>query len=113
MVEEIAVADVILCRSGASTVAELSAAGRASVLVPFAAAADDHQRKNADVLVEAGAAVLVTEAQLTVDRVLAEVSALLDDENRRFRMGEAARTLAHPHAVGEIAAIICGLEVKA
>jgi UDP-N-acetylglucosamine--N-acetylmuramyl-(pentapeptide) pyrophosphoryl-undecaprenol N-acetylglucosamine transferase len=103
MVGEIAAADVILCRSGASTVAELAAAGRAAVLVPFAAAADDHQRKNADVLVEAGAAVLVTEAELNAKRVLAEISGLLSDEACRLRMGEAARRLAHRDAVGEIA----------
>ena len=74
MVDQIAAADVILCRSGASTVAELAAAGRPSILIPFAAAADDHQRKNADVLVQAGAAVLITEAELTPERVLAQVS---------------------------------------
>ncbi len=113
MVEQIAAADVILCRSGASTVAELAAAGRAAVLVPFAAAADDHQRKNADVLVAAGAAVLVTEAELNPERVLAEISALLADEPRRLRMGAAARTLAHGDAVGEIAGMILGLAGKA
>ena len=109
MVAEIAVADVILCRSGASTVAELAAAGRASVLVPFAAAADDHQRKNADVLVAAGAAVLVTEAELTPERILAEVSRLLKTPELRLRMGAAARTLAHSNAAGAIAGICLGL----
>jgi UDP-N-acetylglucosamine--N-acetylmuramyl-(pentapeptide) pyrophosphoryl-undecaprenol N-acetylglucosamine transferase len=109
MVGEIADADVILCRSGASTVAELAAAGRAAALVPFAAAADDHQRKNADVLVESGAAVLVTEAELSGDRVFAEVSALLEDRERRLRMGEAAGKLAHRNAAGEIAGICLGL----
>ncbi len=109
MVAEIAAADVILCRSGASTVAELAAAGHASVLVPFAAAADDHQRKNADVLVAAGAAVLVTEADLTPERILAEVSNLLKDPQLRLSMGEAARTLAHSNAAAEIAEICLGL----
>jgi UDP-N-acetylglucosamine--N-acetylmuramyl-(pentapeptide) pyrophosphoryl-undecaprenol N-acetylglucosamine transferase len=102
MVEEIAAADVILCRSGASTVAELAAAGRTAVLVPFAAAADDHQRKNADVLQTAGAAVLVTEAELTPERILSELSRLLEDLELRQRMGEAARKLAHRDAVGTI-----------
>jgi UDP-N-acetylglucosamine--N-acetylmuramyl-(pentapeptide) pyrophosphoryl-undecaprenol N-acetylglucosamine transferase len=109
MVEEIAAADVILCRSGASTVAELAAAGRASVLVPFAAAADDHQRKNADVLVEAGAAVLVTERELSPKRIYAEVASLLSDESRRLRLGKAARTLAHRDATGEIVRMLFGL----
>lgn len=103
MVQEIAAADVILCRSGASTVAELAAAGRAAVLVPFAAAADDHQRKNADVLVAAGAAVLVTEAALTPELVLAELSNLLEHRETRLAMGLAAGTLAHRDAVGKIA----------
>ena len=105
MVDEIASADAILCRSGASTVAELAAAGRAAVLVPFAAAADDHQRKNAEVLVKAGAAVLVTEDELSPERVLAEISGLLEDRELRLRMGIAARGLAHADAVGEIAGI--------
>jgi UDP-N-acetylglucosamine--N-acetylmuramyl-(pentapeptide) pyrophosphoryl-undecaprenol N-acetylglucosamine transferase len=109
MVDEIAAADVILCRSGASTVAELAAAGRPAVLVPFAAAADDHQRKNADVLVEVGAAVLITEAQLSPGRVVTEVAALLSDEARRLRMGEVARTLAHRDAAAQIAGMILGL----
>jgi len=102
MVEEIAAADVIVCRSGASTVAELAAAGRASVLVPFAAAADDHQRKNAEVMVEAGAAVMILERELTPERVLREVAGLLDDPTRRMAMGEAARSLAHADAAGDI-----------
>ena len=105
MVEEIDEADVILCRSGASTVAELAAAGRASVLVPFAAAADDHQRKNADVLVDAGAALLVTEADLTPSGMLADLSSLLSDEAARLQMGERARTLAHRNALSDIAGI--------
>ncbi len=103
MVEEIAAADLILSRSGASTVAELAAAGRASVLVPFAAAADDHQRKNAEVLVEAGAATTILESELTAERVVAELAGLLESEGRRRGMGEAARMLAHRDAAGEIA----------
>ncbi len=103
MVEEIGAADLIVCRSGASTVAELAAAGRASVLVPFAAAADDHQRKNADVLVEAGAAVMVLESELNPERLGAVVVELLGDDSRRSRMGEAARGLAHADAAGQIA----------
>ncbi len=105
MVEEIAASDVILCRSGASTVAELAAAGRASILVPFAAAADDHQRKNADVLVAAGAAVLVPEAELTATRLIEEISRLLEHPAARLAMAEQARTLAHKHAAGDIAAL--------
>ena len=112
MVEEIAAADVVLCRSGASTVAELAAAGRASVLVPFAAAADDHQRKNAEVMLEAGAAAMILEAELTPERVVAEVAGLLEDEERRMSMGEAARMLAHAAAAGEIAGMCVELAQK-
>lgn len=109
MVEEIAAADVIFCRSGASTVAELAAAGRASVLVPFAAAADDHQRKNAEVLVEAGAARMILEAELTAERGVAELEALLGNPSARREMGAAVRTLAHPEAAAEIAGLCVGL----
>lgn len=112
MVEQIAAADLILCRSGASTVAELAAAGRASILVPFAAAADDHQRKNADVFVEAGAAAMILESELTPERTLAEVSTLLDQAERRLAMGEAARTLAHVDASKTIAQMVAGLAQK-
>jgi UDP-N-acetylglucosamine--N-acetylmuramyl-(pentapeptide) pyrophosphoryl-undecaprenol N-acetylglucosamine transferase len=112
MVGEIAEADLILCRSGASTVAELAAAGRASVLVPFAAAADDHQRKNADVLVNAGAAVLITEAEVSPERVLAEISRLLEDGELRRTMGERARGLAHRNAVEAIAEMVLEISRK-
>ena len=109
MVEEIAAADLILCRSGASTVAELAAAGKPSVLVPFAAAADDHQRKNADVLAEAGAAVLILEAALSPETLLPELRRLLADPAARARMSAAARTLAHADATAQIAAMCVAL----
>ncbi len=103
MVDEIAAADVILCRSGASTVAELAAAGRSAVLVPFAAAADDHQRRNAEVMVAAGAARMILEVEFTPERAEAELSALLQDADSRQRMAEAAWRLAHPDAAQRIA----------
>jgi UDP-N-acetylglucosamine--N-acetylmuramyl-(pentapeptide) pyrophosphoryl-undecaprenol N-acetylglucosamine transferase len=103
MVEEIAAADLILCRSGASTVAELAAAGKPSILVPFAAAADDHQRKNADVLVAAGAAALILEADLAPEPLRTEIQTLLSDAARRAAMSTAARTLAHRDAASHIA----------
>ncbi len=109
MVEETAASDVVLCRSGASTVAELAAAGRASVLVPFAAAADDHQTKNAELLVNAGAARMVAERELTPDRLLAEISDLLADGGERLRMSVCARALAHPDALAQIAGLVLGL----
>jgi UDP-N-acetylglucosamine--N-acetylmuramyl-(pentapeptide) pyrophosphoryl-undecaprenol N-acetylglucosamine transferase len=106
MVEEVAEADLILCRSGASTVAELAAAGRASVLVPFPQAADDHQRKNADVFVAAGAAELIVEAELTPERLLTTLRSLLGNDARRTEMAERARGLAHPEAVETIGEMV-------
>ena len=112
MVDEIAAANVILCRSGASTVAELAAAGRASVLVPFAQATDDHQRKNAEVMVKAHAAKMILEGELTAERTMQEISELLSGREERLRMGEAARGLAHRDAAAEIGRLCLGLVKK-
>ena len=109
MVAEIAAADVVLCRSGASTVAELAAAGRASVLVPFAQATDDHQRRNAVVMVKAQAATMIVESELTSERALEVIGELLTDREERLRMGEAARSLAHRDAAAEIGRLCLAL----
>ena len=98
MDREMKSADVVVCRSGATTLAELTAARRASILVPFPGATDDHQRKNADVLVKAEAAVMVEQRELTGDRLAAEVLSLASNEARRRRMAEAAGRLARPDA---------------
>jgi UDP-N-acetylglucosamine--N-acetylmuramyl-(pentapeptide) pyrophosphoryl-undecaprenol N-acetylglucosamine transferase len=95
---EMAEADVVICRAGATTLAELAALGRPAVLVPFPAATDDHQRRNADVLVRAGAAVLVDERDLTAARLAAVTADLLDDAPRRSQMGDAMRRFARPDA---------------
>jgi UDP-N-acetylglucosamine--N-acetylmuramyl-(pentapeptide) pyrophosphoryl-undecaprenol N-acetylglucosamine transferase len=99
-----AAADLILCRSG-SSVAELAAAGKPSVLVPFPFAADDHQHKNAQVFADAGAAVLIPERDLTDDLLLRELTSLLRNPERLRTMSEQARTLAHPDALDHIAAM--------
>ena len=109
MAAQFAAADLIVCRSGASTMAELAAAGRASLLVPFPQAADDHQRKNAEVFVAAGAAEMIIESQLDEGRLLKTLVALLGNDVRRQAMGAAARTLAHPDALDEIQAIVMKL----
>jgi UDP-N-acetylglucosamine--N-acetylmuramyl-(pentapeptide) pyrophosphoryl-undecaprenol N-acetylglucosamine transferase len=109
MVGEFGQADLMLCRSGASTMAELAAAGRASVLVPFPQAANDHQRKNADVFVAAGAAELMVEAELGEERLLVALLGLLVDAPRLERMGERAKSLAHADAVEVIGAMVVGL----
>lgn len=112
MPEQFGAADLILCRSGASTMAELAAAGKAAVLVPFPLAADDHQRKNADAFVAAGAAEMIIESALTEERLLEALLRLLTDDARRLEMGNRARGLAHPRAVQEIAAMVAGLVRK-
>jgi UDP-N-acetylglucosamine--N-acetylmuramyl-(pentapeptide) pyrophosphoryl-undecaprenol N-acetylglucosamine transferase len=109
MAAQFAAADLILCRSGASSVAEVAAAGRAAVLIPFPQAADDHQRKNAEAFVGAGAAELIIEAELTPERLLRVLAELLSDNPRRIAMGERARALAHPQAVREIAGMAAEL----
>jgi len=99
-------ADLVVCRAGASTLAELCAAGVGSVLVPFAAAVDDHQTRNARYLVEHGAAVLLKQddtLNVQLQRVLAVLSA---DAPRRLDMATAARRLARPDAAERIADII-------
>ncbi|MDW5265019.1 MULTISPECIES: undecaprenyldiphospho-muramoylpentapeptide beta-N-acetylglucosaminyltransferase [Acidobacteriaceae] len=109
MAAQFAAADLILCRSGASTIAELAAAGRASVLVPFPQAADDHQRKNADAFVAAGAAEMMVESSLNEERLLEVLLDLLGNDARRQEMAENARALAHPEAVKVIGEIVLRL----
>jgi UDP-N-acetylglucosamine--N-acetylmuramyl-(pentapeptide) pyrophosphoryl-undecaprenol N-acetylglucosamine transferase len=96
-------ADLLVCRSGASTVAEITAAGKPAIFVPFPHAADDHQRRNAEALVEAGAGLMLPECELRPERLTATVCSLMCAPVRLARMSEAARSLAHPDAAGEIA----------
>jgi UDP-N-acetylglucosamine--N-acetylmuramyl-(pentapeptide) pyrophosphoryl-undecaprenol N-acetylglucosamine transferase len=105
MPAQYAAADLVLARSG-STVAELCAAGKPSLLVPFAAAADDHQRKNAEVLVAAGAAVMLLQRDVTSESLLGVLVGLLKDDNKRAEMAQSARSLAKPGALERIAAMI-------
>jgi UDP-N-acetylglucosamine--N-acetylmuramyl-(pentapeptide) pyrophosphoryl-undecaprenol N-acetylglucosamine transferase len=102
-------ADLILCRSGASTVAEITAAGKPAVFVPFPRAADDHQRVNAQALERAGAAVVAEETKLERVWLADTLAALLADPGRLHRMSQAARKLAHPDAAGDIAAMAARL----
>ena len=91
-------ADVVVCRAGATTLAELAAAGRASLLIPLPTATDDHQRKNALALVHHGAARMVEQSGLTGERLASEVLALVTDADERRRVESAARRLARPNA---------------
>jgi UDP-N-acetylglucosamine--N-acetylmuramyl-(pentapeptide) pyrophosphoryl-undecaprenol N-acetylglucosamine transferase len=111
----VARADLLLCRSGASTVAEVMAAGKPAVFVPFPRAADDHQRRNAEALAQAGAAVVIPEAELTAEHLVETVSRLMGNRARLAAMGAAARRLAHPDAAGaiaEMAARLAGLGAR-
>ena len=105
MPAQYAAADLILCRSG-STVAELAAAGKPALLVPFPAAADDHQRKNAEVLAKAGAAVMRIEAGLTATDLQQELVTLLRDPARLAQMSERAKAMAKPGALQRIAEMV-------
>ena len=104
-----AAAHLVMARSGASTVAELAAAGKPSLLIPFAAATDDHQRKNANVMVEAGAAVLITERELPPrspdkGQLIQALTMLLGDKKKLRTMGENAQSQARPDSAERIAA---------
>ena len=92
-------ADVVVCRAGATTLAEIAAVGRAALLVPLPGAADGHQRLNADVLVRAGAADVVPQAGMTGALLAERLLQLAGDAERRQRMAAAARALARPDAV--------------
>lgn len=95
-------ADLVVCRAGASTVAELAAAGCAALLIPFPAAVDDHQTRNGDYLVKAGAARLIQERDLSVQRLADELAELLSDRHRLLAMAQAARRVAWPQATDVI-----------
>ncbi|MGD0269011.1 MAG: undecaprenyldiphospho-muramoylpentapeptide beta-N-acetylglucosaminyltransferase [Candidatus Sulfotelmatobacter sp.] len=106
-------ADLVVCRSGASTVAEITAAGKPAIFVPFPRAADDHQRVNAEALAVVGAAVVVEESKLEGVWLAETIAALLCDARRLQAMSEAARGLAHPNAARDIAALaarVAGIE---
>jgi UDP-N-acetylglucosamine--N-acetylmuramyl-(pentapeptide) pyrophosphoryl-undecaprenol N-acetylglucosamine transferase len=102
MDREMKEADVIVCRAGATTIAELTAAGRTAILIPLPTAADDHQRRNALVLAEARAAELLEQKDLTGDVLADRVLALAADPARRAAMANAARRFARPDAAAVI-----------
>ena len=102
MDREMKSADLVVCRAGATTLAELTASGRPSILVPLPTATDDHQRKNAVTLGRQDAAVVVEQRELTGDRLASEILSLAGDPERRRRMGRAVRQLARPDAARAI-----------
>lgn len=105
MPTSLAAADLVVSRSGSSTCFELLAAGLPAVLVPSPHVTDDHQTANAERMVAAGAAVLIPDAELTGERLVEEVDALLEDPDRLSAMTAAARATARPGAADAIAAV--------
>lgn len=110
-------AHLVMARSGASTVAELAAAGKPSLLIPFAAAADDHQKRNAEEMTQAGAAVLLEEKDLEnsdqqSNSLLSTLVGLLTSPQRLAAMSTAARTQAHPDAAHRIASRLAALAAE-
>ncbi len=111
MATALAAADLAVCRSGGTTVAELAVIGVASILVPLPIATRDHQRANAQPLVRAGAAVLVPDDELDGSRLLAELTAIVDAAPvdgvpRAAAMSAAARSLGHPDAASDVADLV-------
>jgi len=96
-------ADLVVSRAGATTVAELAAAGKAAVLIPFPGATDQHQLENARVLERAGAACLIEQSALTPERLAAQMRELFGLPSRLFQMEERAKGLARPGAAKQIA----------
>jgi len=91
-------ADLVVCRAGATTLAEVAAAGKAAILIPLPTAADDHQRKNAEALASASAAEVLLQSDLSGETLAARIRALAGDGNRRRALAAAARTFARPNA---------------
>jgi len=109
MAEQFAQADLIVCRSGAITAAEVSAAGRAAIFIPFAGATDSHQLRNAQVLLHQQAARLIPQSELTPERLTSEIFSLLDSPAELARMEQNARKLARPHAVRDMVDLLEGI----
>jgi UDP-N-acetylglucosamine--N-acetylmuramyl-(pentapeptide) pyrophosphoryl-undecaprenol N-acetylglucosamine transferase len=107
---ELSAADLVVARSGAMTSAEIAAAGRPALLVPFAAATHGHQEANARALEKAGAAVVLTEAEATPERVAETMTSLLGNPLRLAEMGRAARSLAKPDAAARFCDLVLDVE---
>lgn len=102
MIDEFAKADLVITRAGATTVAELAAAGRPALMIPFPFAADDHQRKNAEAVERAGAGRMILQAELTPERLAQELLWLVRDPQQLARMAEASKKLGHPEAAASV-----------
>ncbi len=106
MAERFAWADLLVCRAGAITAAEVAAAGRAAIFIPFGRATDSHQLRNAQAMVNASAGRLITEGELTPDRLTNEIFSLLDQPQEIETLAKNARKLAYPNAARTIVDLI-------
>jgi len=106
MAERFAWADVIVCRAGAITAAEVAAAGRAAIFIPFGRATDSHQLRNAQEMTRAGAGRLISEAKLTAESLTGEIFSLLNQPQEIEKLSTAARGLARPFAARDIVNLI-------
>src|SRR5580658_2556804 len=106
MAERFAWADIIVCRAGAITAAEIAAAGRAAIFIPFGAATDSHQLRNAQEMTSAGAGRIIVENELTAARLTTEIFNLVDRPDQIETQADAARSLARPAATRDIVNLI-------
>ena len=106
MMADFAAADLVICRAGATTTAELIAAGKASIMIPFPFAADDHQRKNAEALEAAGASRMILQQDASGERLAKEIGALVQAPQELDRMEQASRELAHGDSAASVVNII-------
>ncbi len=106
MAERFAWVDLIVCRAGAITAAEVAAAGRAAIFIPFGAATDSHQLRNAQEMAAAGAGRIIPEPELTPERLTSEIFSLLDQPREIEKLSEGARRRARPHAARDIVRLI-------
>jgi UDP-N-acetylglucosamine--N-acetylmuramyl-(pentapeptide) pyrophosphoryl-undecaprenol N-acetylglucosamine transferase len=106
MAERFAWADVIVCRAGAITAAEVAAAGRAAIFIPFGMATDSHQLRNAQEMTRAGAGRLISETELNAEKLTSEIFSLIDQPQEIEKIAATARGLARPHAARDIVDLI-------
>lgn len=113
MVTEFSNADLIICRAGATTCAELAAAGKAALMIPLPTAADDHQRKNAEAMSRAGAARMIPQSELSGNRIAAEISELAVNPEMIAEMESSAKSIGRVDAAEKAADIIDELKASA
>lgn len=107
-----AASDLVVCRAGATTLAEIALVGRPAILVPYPHATESHQMKNAQAFERAGAAAVIRDEALTGEALAAEVRTLLDDSSRLAAMADAARGLARPDAADRVARATLALAAR-